>query len=214
MINALKRKKFNTRDEWLSARNNGIGASEAAKICGFSKWGNAVSLWKEKIGLAAPKDISGKDFIQRGNKMEPILRDFFSKTHEQFALQYKQYEMIFQKERPWLFATLDGELTERETGKRGILEIKTGNATSWDEWKNGLIPQQYYVQTLHQLLATGFDFVFVFALLYHKNGDMSILEREVWRESAKEDMEWLLQEETEFWRMVTSGIMPNNKLTI
>lgn len=214
----LQRTRFETREDWLVGRNGqGIGASEAAAAVGMSPWQTPLELWKLKIGAIPPKDLSGNAAVEQGNRMEPILRDFYMATHEQYSLDYHPYDLLFQKERPWLFATLDGELTD-DDGRHGILEIKTATPNGkagWDKWANGNMPQNYYIQTLHQLLATGYDFVRLFAALYAMNGDITLREYEIERADVEEDMEWLLTEETAFWsRNVLGGEMPSMPLTL
>lgn len=208
----LERMHFETREEWLAGRNmQGIGASEAAAAIGMSPWQTPLELWKIKCGLSQPKDLSGNAAVEQGNRMEPILREFFAGTHPEYTIEYHQYDILCQAERPWLFATLDGELIDIDSCKHGSLEIKTATPNGkagWDKWANGSIPQNYYCQTLHQLLATGFDFVCLFAALYSMNGDVILREYEIIREDAEEDLAWLLEQETEFWRKVTNGIMP------
>ena len=207
----LKRQKFKNREEWLEGRNRqGIGASEAAAAVGMSPWQSPIELWKLKSGLAQPKDLSDNPAVIQGNRMEPAIRDFFMAIHTEYSLEYHPYDLLFQKERPWLFATLDGELTDQD-GRRGILEIKTATPNGkagWDKWANGNLPQNYYIQTLHQMLATGFDFVRLYAALYSINGDITMREYEIERDDAQEDMEWLLEQEAEFWGKVQNGVMP------
>ena len=54
---------------------------------------------------------------------------------------------------------IHGELTDSD-GRKGILEIKTTEIRrSLDRKKwDGQIPDYYYAQIVHQLLATGYDF--------------------------------------------------------
>jgi putative phage-type endonuclease len=205
-----KRIECKDRAEWLNTRSIGIGASEGAAAVGMSPWQTPIELWKLKSGITAPKDLSGNAAVEQGNRMEPILRNFYMGTHEEYTLEYHPYDIIYQEDRPWLFATLDGELTD-ENGRRGILEIKTATPNGkagWDKWANGNLPQNYYIQTLHQMLATGYEFVRLFAALYAMNGDITLREYEIERDDVKDDMAWLLEQETEFWRKVTNNIMP------
>lgn len=205
-----KRIECADRASWLLTRSIGIGASEAAAAVGMSPWQTPLELWKLKSSIIAPKDLSGNAAVEQGNRMEPVLRAFYMGIHSEYALDYHPYDIIFQEERPWLFATLDGELTD-EDGRRGILEIKTATPNGkagWDKWANGNLPQNYYIQTLHQMLATGYEFVRLFAALYSLNGDITLREYEIERDDVTDDMEWLLEQETEFWRKVENGIMP------
>lgn len=70
------------------------------------------------------------------------------------------------------------------------------------------MPQNYFCQVLHQLLATGFDFVCLYAALYSQNGDITLREYKVDRNEVAEDMAWLLEQETTFWRKVEKCEMP------
>lgn len=210
----IARIHYENREDWLSGRSSqGIGGSEAAAIVGMSPWLTAVELWRQKVGLSQPKDLSGNEAVERGIRMEPAIREFFKALHPECTVSHFPYDLLFQKERPWLFASLDGEIV-REDGKRGVLEIKTGTTQKWKEWADGGVPRNYLVQCNHQLLATGWDFVFVIALLYRPNGDMELVEREVWREDHETDLDWLLQNETKFWRHIESGTMPPQTIAI
>ena len=205
------------REDWLTTRALGIGASEAAAAVGMSPWQTPIELWKLKSGIASPKDLSGNVAVEQGNRMEQILRIFYMGTHEEYTLEYHPYDIIYQEDRPWLFATLDGELTDKE-GKHGILEIKTATPNGkagWAKWANGNLPQNYYIQTLHQLLATGYDFVRLLAALYSQIGDITLRQYEIERADVEKDMAWLLAQETEFWvKNVLGGVMPSMPLVL
>jgi putative phage-type endonuclease len=197
-------------------RSIGIGASEGAAAIGMSPWQTPLELWKLKCGFAEPKDLSDNAAVQTGVTMEPVLRNFYIGMHPEYRLEYYPYDILRQAERPWLFATLDGELFTND-GRHGILEIKTSTPNGkagWEKWANGNMPQNYYIQTLHQLLATGFDFVRLFAGLYSMNGDITLREYEIEREDVEEDMNWLLEQEAGFWYKVENNIMPAMPLMI
>ena len=115
-----------------------------------------------------------------------------------------------------MFATLDGELHE-ESGRIGILEIKTATPNGkagWDKWANGHMPENYWCQVLHALLATGYDFVRLFAALYSMNGDITLREYEVERGDVGSDLAWLADGEEEFWKKVERQEMPGTPLIL
>lgn len=215
----LERLTFETREEWLAGRaaHHGIGGSEAAAAIGMSPWQSPLELWRMKVGQSPPKDLSDNAAVQQGVKWEPILRDLFRKTHEEYIVEHHPFDILYQSETPWLFATLDGQIIERETGSNGVLEIKTATPTGktgWAEWANGNMKPAYYVQTLHQLLATGYDFVRLFACLFSQDGSYTIKTYEIERQDVKDDMQWLLAEETRFWGYVERGAMPPQRLIL
>ena len=210
----ITRNSYRSRDEWLIARRKGIGASEAAAIVGMSPWMTATELWELKTGQRAETDKSSDKFVSQGVRLEPVLRELFKVTHPEYIVDYHAYDIIFQPEIPWLFATLDGELTS-SAKRHGILEIKTATPTGragWAKW-DGKIPQNYYLQLIHQLLATGYDFAVLYAALFSNDGNIFI--REYWLErfDCEEDMAWLLEREGAFWKSVNTKTMPPLSIT-
>lgn len=208
---------FKDREAWLKGREkyNGIGASEAAAIVGATSWMTATELWQIKTGQKKPKDLSDNEYVRYGQSAEEHVRQLFMLKHEELKLTYRPYDFVFQKERPWLRATLDGEL-EDEEGFKGILEIKTSFIKSKNDlakW-NDRIPDQYLVQIAHQFLATDFDFAYLTAELIFQNFDSQIRTYYFLKDDLSEDMDWLLHEEEQFWKSVESGNSPNVKLTL
>lgn len=208
---------FKDREAWLKGREkyNGIGASEAAAIVGATSWMTATELWQIKTGQKKPKDLSDNEYVRYGQSAEEHVRQLFMLKHEELKLTYRPYDFVFQKERPWLRATLDGEL-EDEEGAKGILEIKTSFIKSKNDlakW-NDRIPDQYLVQIAHQFLATDFDFAYLTAELIFQNFDSQIRTYYFLKDDLSEDMDWLLHEEEQFWKSVESGNSPNVKLTL
>lgn len=210
-MNKTVRLKCQNRTDWLAQRINGIGGSEAAAACGMSPWMSPLELWKLKTGRSEAKDLSGNAAVEQGNRMEPALRTMFAALHPEYEVEYHQFDILCQEDRPWLFATLDGELKDAN-GAQGILEIKTatpGSKAGWDNWSDGKMPENYYIQTLHQLLATGYAFVILFAALYSMVGDITLRQYEIYREDVSSDLSWLLDKETVFWtKNVCGGEMP------
>jgi len=213
----LIRKHFEERESWLAGRREtGIGASEAAAVVGLSPWLTANQLWRKLRGEWEPPQVSHRPAVERGNRMEGALREMFAALHPELLAEHFPYDILAQEKRPWLFATLDGELTRKEDGGRGILEIKTAapaGRKGWESWE-GRVPQHYYVQILHQLLATGWDFVFLFAGLWNQKGEIVLREYSFLREDCKGDMEWLEEKEEAFFRRVKEGRLPEVMLQL
>ena len=214
-----------TREQWLQARKNGLGASDAACILGRNPWKSNVQLWEEKTGRREAEDIGEKPVVKYGKDAEAPLRSLFALDFPQYAIHYDEYGMIANRpEEPWLFATLDGELedtvTQQPSHLMGVLEIKTTEImrpAQWAEW-NGGIPEHYYCQLLHQLLATGYYFAILKAQIrYREYGSSSpdalkVTTRHYYitvdDDGVREDMEHLLQAEKDFWACVKTGRRP------
>ena len=197
----LERKTFANREEWLAGRTNGIGASEAAAAIGMSPFESQYDLWLRKTGQKQSKDLSGNAAVEYGNRLEPAMRAMFQAEHPELELDYHQYDVLFQEERPWATATLDGELMD-EHGAKYVLEIKTaqvGKTVQWEKWKDR-VPENYYIQVLWQLLVTGWDGAYLYAKLVKLNGDSELRTYYFSAEEHKEDMAWLLKEAETFWQ--------------
>lgn len=210
--------------EWLAWRRQGIGASEASAVVGRNPYLNNQALWRYKTGQAEPEDISGKACVQYGHDAEAPIRELFALDHPEFIVQYGgAFDMVRHPDHPWLFATLDGRLIERSTGKRGIYEGKTTEilrSMQMEKWtytdeqglKQGRVPDNYYVQLLHQLLATGWDFAVLncrFKYSYSYYGPR--FETRCYRfdrEDVKDDLQYLLPQEVKFWGCVQNRITP------
>lgn len=214
---SLIRKHFEDRDSWLIGRQElGIGGSDAAAVCGLSPWTSPVELWRIKTGQKKQKDISANAAVERGVRMEPALRELYATMNPQMQVEHYPYDILAQSERPWLTATLDGELTD-ENGRHGILEIKTGQLmkkADYEKWADGNVPIYYLAQTQWQLLATGWDFVDLFAALQDIRGDWSIRTRRIERTECEEDLTWLLVKADTFWGYVQKRQMPPMTLRI
>lgn len=206
-----QRLHFEDRETWLAGRNTqGIGASEAAAVVGVSPWMTPMELWRLKVGAAQAKDLSGSAAVSRGVRMEPVLRDLYAAMHPGYTVDYHAYDILCQEDRPWLFATLDGEVTDA-WGRRGILEIKTSSPNGkigWAKW-DGQVPLHYYCQLLHQMLATGYEFVDLMASLENMDGDLSIRTYRFERAEQADNMAWLLEREEDFYKNhVLTGTPP------
>lgn len=79
------------RAEWLEARKDGLGASDAAALLGLSPWKTNVQLWEEKCGLVIPEDIGDKPYVRYGNDAEPLLRSFFALDHPEYRVSFTPY---------------------------------------------------------------------------------------------------------------------------
>lgn len=201
------------REDWLKERKKGIGASEASCILGLNHWKTNVDLWKEKTGQVEPENIDDKECVFYGKKAEQNIRALFELDYPQFDIEYDEFGMIANRpNEPWLFATLDGHIIDDE--RNGVLEIKTTTiqqSSQWQQW-NEQVPDYYYVQVLHQLLATGYDFSVLRAdIRYYKKDELRHTMRDYVfeREELSDDLEYLLEKEIEFKRCIDKKIQPN-----
>lgn len=202
-----------TREEWLKARTQGIGGSDAGCIVGANPWKSARQLWKEKTGADKPDDISDKPAVRFGKEAEQYLRALFLLTYPQYTCEYHEFRMYANDRLPFIFATLDGELTD-DDGRRGILEIKTTTiqqAKQWFEWDD-CIPQHYYIQILHQLIACEWaEYVELFAHIRYQKGEeirAALRKFHIERQDVEQDLQILEEREIVFYKQWQDGIEP------
>lgn len=206
------------RAEWLEARKDGLGASDAAALLGLSPWKTNVRLWEEKCGLVIPEDIGDKPYVRYGNDAEPLLRAFFALDHPEYRVRFTPYKIIKHETLPFITCTPDGELEEVSTGRRGGLEIKTTeilSSTGWGHWK-GCIPTEYYAQVCQQMLAAGWEFVELLAQIKYTTAEgedrKETRHYKIERADAEDDIALIQREAVPFWRCVEQRRRPNLKL--
>ncbi len=200
-----------TKEEWLEERKKGIGGSDASIIMGLNKYKTSIELWEEKTGRKEAEDISNRPYVKYGTDAEEYLRELFKLDFPQYEVTHKENTIIKHSKYPFLFASLDGILKDKETGKMGVLEIKTTNIKSKiqsDNWKDK-IPDNYYCQVLHYLNVTGYEFAILKAQLkYDFDEDLRLETRHYTILRNEQDIKLLEKKEIEFWRYVEKDIQP------
>ena len=158
---------FTDREEWLKVREGGIGGSEVATICGLNKWESPYTLWAKKMHLVESPDISDREPIEWGNRLEPVIIDKFEDMHPELNL-VRDVGTYQHKERPWQRANPDAlywYFDEDNVVRYGVLEIKT--AQFEDDWTDG-VPRYYVTQVQWYLQTLGLGEA-TLAVLFHGN---------------------------------------------
>lgn len=212
------------RQQWLEERKKGIGGSDAAAILGLSQYMDMATLWEIKTGRREQEDISDKPNVYKGIQAEPLMIAMFALDYPQYQIESQPFDIIWSDKTPFLYATLDARLIELETGKKGVYEGKRAEARnstvfeSWGKWDSKSkeftkqIPYIYYVQCLHQLYVTGWDFVILRARIYTQWND-TFVERNYRMDKTDEnvvnDTPNIIGKEIEFWnKYVVADVRP------
>lgn len=159
---------FKTRDDWLAGRSDlhGIGGSDASAALSLNPWRSNLDLWQIKTGRKQAPDISDSERVQYGQNAEEYIRRLFQlKFKDVYEIQYQDNTILQNNDHPEFLYSPDGLILEKGTGRRGIFECKTTTLMkSYDKekWHNQ-VPQNYYIQVIHGLNTTGFEFVDLFA---------------------------------------------------
>lgn len=164
-----------TNDEWLQARQSGIGGSEIGAIAGLSKYESLYSIWARKVHDVS--SFEGNAATDLGNLLELPVAQAFAKETNNAVVEWKV--ILRSKTYTFLSANVDffiveasdqfpaGVVTEWQSveepdGIISILECKTGalaSPGSPHEWfkDGGSIPDGYACQGLWYLTATGLE---------------------------------------------------------
>ena len=190
-------KEMEDRDAWLKMRTQGIGGSDASIIAGMNRWKSPFQLWQEKTGQVEPEELDDNEYIYWGRVLEQAVADRFSEltgkqVHKQGMLQNKDY--------PWMLANVDRMIVGENAG----LECKTTNSFAGKQWDGDNLPDAYYLQCQHYMMATGMKKWYIACLIGGNHF--------VWKpvERNEEDIQALFNLEKEFWEInVQKGVMPD-----
>lgn len=199
-------------DQWHQLRSKGVGGSDAGIVMNVSQYRTPYELWEQKCGISE-RSFTTNEAIEKGNKLEPILYNLFE------VLYGNKYEVIntkdislSSKQFPFLRANLDGALINKQTGQKGVLEIKSStiqNGGMLKKWNNDDLPIVYYFQVLHYLYVTGFDFAIVYAILdipWSNQQETRVVELN--KADLEADIELLVKTERWFWNKVKTKSPP------
>lgn len=212
MARRYARETFGSRGEWLRAR--GFGGSSASAIIGKNPYMSKLELYKACVNPSDEEKETVSDSMTYGVLAEPLIRKMFALDYgEAYKVHTpRSFEMYRRKDKPYLTATVDGILTNRETGERGVLEIKTHdmrNGADEENW-TGRIPDNYFVQVLHYMMVMDdMQYAILYAKLryfrYDDEGSRTLDHSElrayepIRRKDVESQIKWLEAKETEFW---------------
>ena len=145
-----------TRAEWLELRRSGIGGSDMPSLLGICPFGGTpYGVWKAKVHGAVDKEPTPD--MQRGNFLEPIIRDLY-RQETGYEVQTPSIQRHLRE--TWAIANLDGLVIPGtdENGlpqPPGILEIKAPRIGKFCALEDEGIPANYQVQMQHYMGVTG-----------------------------------------------------------
>lgn len=196
--------KCKNHASWLKNRSKYIGGSDVACILGYNPWKTNLQLYREKVGLVEASDLSGNAAVEYGTKAEEHIRALFQLDHQELEVSYVENNSWHNSKYPFAACSLDGWSAEKETGRKGILEIKTAIITSKaqaEKWNNR-IPDNYYCQVVYYLGVTEWDFIDLRARLRHEYpGNRYIVERDyhIERSECEEDIPIVMEAAAMFY---------------
>lgn len=145
----MKIVNYETRADWLASRQNGLGASEGAAVLNASPFQSEYSLWAEKTGFIARREINQNN-ADLGHKIEPVAAEMFKARTGFPVLRLGDFSVMTDEEWPWLFVTHD-YLTEDTERGLGVIECKAVSGGASHLWIDGP-PLYYQIQIQQEML--------------------------------------------------------------
>lgn len=150
-----------------------IGSSDAAAIMGLARWGTAMDVWAEKVGMLEPSELGLRQWI--GLRLETLIAEMAAArlgrsfrrmpTH---LINGRPTRMVVSRQYPYIGAHLDFVQLEVKTsysaegyGDDGAT-IDPADRDSWDA-----VPIDYLLQVQHQLYVTGWPRITLAVLIGH-----------------------------------------------
>ena len=205
--------QLGSREEWLQARAGRIGGSDASAILGMNPYRTNIELWQIKTGQLVPEDISDKPYVKYGTEAEQYLRELYKLDFPEYQVCYEENNMFLNGKYPFGHASLDGWLID-QNGRLGVWECKTTNilqSMQKEKWDHR-IPDNYYIQILHYLLITEFDFAILKAQLKSEFGGEIYIQTKhykIERSEVQADIDLLEASERKFWKQVQERRRPD-----
>ena len=205
------RKDDENRTEWHKQRSTTIGGSEIGNILGLSKYGSALTVYQDKLGISEP--FLGNIHTIYGNRMEPIIREWVQDDFEaatKIELNTFEYPyMMHSKEIDYISANIDGlgilgtdykfyennetgEIKTISAGELFGLEIKTASEFLTKMWEGEEVPSNYYCQVQWYMYVTGLKH-FMIIYLIGKEIKWKVIPR------CDEDIEVMKNAAISFW---------------
>ena len=182
--------------EWLEYRKQGIGGSDAAAVCGISRYKSPVELWMEKTDQL-PHQEAGESAYW-GTQLEALVRTEFSKRT---GIEVRTVNQILQSEEHlFMLANLDGVCHHPDFGICGF-EAKTASAYKAQEWEDS-IPDEYQLQIQHYMAVTGYKGFYIAVLIGGNTFRWRFVERD------EELIAMLIELERNFWEHVQDMTPP------
>lgn len=143
--------------EWKELRRNSIGSSDIPAIMGKDPYSTAYEKWEQKV---LGKEIEPNEAMERGKRLEPVVRDWFSQD-----FFYCEPKVAQRAESPWMIASLDGLSPDEHpvSGQRVMIEIKCCKKEYYDMVATNSCPDHFYLQMQWQMLVTGLDSAYLIA---------------------------------------------------
>lgn len=194
MTNYISTKNM-SRLDWLKARQNGIGGSDAPALMmppKEYKWSRPKDVYESKVG---EPDETSSLACRVGSYLEDFVARLF--TEETGMTVHRYNRIMFSDEHPFMLANIDRKLYGNNIG----LECKATSDYNEKKFSDDDYPYQYFFQIQHYMAVTGWDMWYLAVLI----GNRKFRWYEVPRDEKA--IQNIIKTESKFWNDV---VVPRN----
>lgn len=179
-----------SRTQWLEARRQGLGGSDAPAIAGLDRFRSPFAVYLDKIGELEPSEET--DAMRWGNRLEQPIADEFQDRNG--LLVDKPAHLYQSAAHPFMLANPDRTLYSLPALELvGGLEIKTSRLD--EDWRDAP-PTRVLIQCQHYMAVMEWRRMYIAVLLHGRNYAQWEIDRD------DETIELLTGLEATFWQRV------------
>ena len=186
----------NDQEEWLRIRKSYLTGTDAGAVCGMNPYKSAMQVYLDKTGPEI--EMTDNEAMRLGRDLEDYVAGRFAEATGKKVR--KSNAMYVSDEHPFMMANVDRLVV----GERAGLECKTASPYTADRWKDGNVPEWYYLQCQHYMKVLEMDRWYLAVLIFGKGFQYTWLERD---ETMLND---LVSIEKDFWENhVQAKVLPS-----
>lgn len=198
-------RNYSSENEWLTARLDGIGASEVPGVLGRSRFQGPWSIWRRKVERVVEELGSRSPEAEAGHRLEPMMALWFGDVCNDRELPMRWLMTnpgdFYTVWKPPLFCTPDRFIVDTLHRHVAILELKAAWYKQAKRFENAL-PLEYRAQVQTQMYCTGLKRAYYGVLL---NGMDFRWYREDYHPRFVES---ILRKVNKLWQLVQEKVPP------
>lgn len=184
------------QEEWLRIRKQYLTGTDAGAICGMNPYKSAMQVYLDKTSPEI--ETMDNEAMRLGRDLEDYVASRFMEASGKKVRRTNA--MYVNDQHPFMMANVDRLVI----GERAGLECKTASPYSSDRWKDGNIPEWYYLQCQHYIKTLEMEGWYLAVLIFGKGFQYTYIERD------EEMLQYLVSIEKDFWENhVQAGVMPS-----
>lgn len=184
------------QEEWLRIRKNYLTGSDIGAVCGMNPYKSAMQVYLDKT--SPETEVIDNESMRLGRDLEDYVAGRFMEATGKKVR--RSNAMYVHDQYSFMMANIDRLVI----GERAGLECKTASPYQADRWKDGKIPEWYYLQCQHYMKVLEMDGWYLAVLIYGKGFQYTYLPRD------EELLDHLVKIEKDFWENhIQAKVMPS-----